>query len=237
MLFRSAKYFKGNLIARTGEFNYPLSNEFQPDTVSNYTFVDFDSYNHLIYTNDSEIELYLSRPKEKLFNITASFAWVFLFFFMVGILWLTLGGVPIGFNFGAPSLKSRIKFSMVQLIVLSLIMVGLVTIVYSVKSFEKKNYDSLNEKLQSAKVDIEDNLVTEDIINPEYANYLTHYLIKLSNVLRSDINIYGVGGELIATSRPEIIDRQLIGTTMHPLPLHDLSKRHIPKLIDRKSVV
>ncbi|MDY0200683.1 MAG: ATP-binding protein [Tenuifilaceae bacterium] len=234
--YSSAKYFKGNLIARTGEFNYPLSNEFQPDTVSNYTFVDFDSYNHLIYTNDSEIELYLSRPKEKLFNITASFAWVFLFFFMVGILWLTLGGVPIGFNFGAPSLKSRIKFSMVQLIVLSLIMVGLVTIVYSVKSFEKKNYDSLNEKLQSAKVDIEDNLVTEDIINPEYANYLTHYLIKLSNVLRSDINIYGVGGELIATSRPEIIDRQLIGTTMHPLPLHDLSKRHIPKLINTENI-
>lgn len=234
--YSSAKYFKGNLIARTGEFNYPLSNEFEADTVSNYTFVDFDDYNHLIYTNDSEIELYLSRPKEKLFNITASFAWVFLFFFMVGILWLMLGGVPVGFNFGVPSLKNRIKFSMVQLIVLSLIMVGLVTIVYSVKSFEKKNYDSLNEKLQSAKVDIEDNLVTEDIINPEYANYLTHYLIKLSNVLRSDINIYGIGGELIATSRPEIIDRQLIGTTMHPLPLHDLSKRHIPKLINTESI-
>ena len=234
--YSSAKYFRGNLIARTGDFNYPLSNEIEVDTESSYTFVDFDRYNHLIYSNDTDIELYLSRPKEKLFNITASFAWVFLFFFITGALWLIIGGVPVAFNLGVTSLKSRIKYSMVQLIVLSLIMVGLVTIVYNVKSFEKKNYDSLNEKLQSAKVDIEDNLLTEDIINPEYANYLTHYLIKLSNVLRSDINIYSTSGELIATSRPEIIDRQLIGTTMHPLPLHDLSKRHIPKLINTENI-
>lgn len=234
--YSSAKYFRGTLIARTGEFNYPLSNEVETNAEDSYTFVDFDSYNHLIYSNNPEIELYISRPKDKLLNITASFAWVFLFFFIVTTLWLIAGGIPVGFNFGIASLKNRIKYSMVQLIVLSLIMVGVVTIVYNVKRFEKKNYDSLNEKLQSAKVDIEDNLVTEDIINPEYTNYLTHYLIKLSNVLRSDINIYSIGGELIATSRPEIIDRQLIGSTMHPLPLRDLSKRHIPKLITTERI-
>jgi two-component system, NtrC family, nitrogen regulation sensor histidine kinase NtrY len=234
--YSSAKYIDGQLIARTGEFNYPLVNKFNADTTSRYAFVDHNGYNHLMYSSDGDIQLLLSRPNENLFNITASFAWVFLFFYLTLIFWLALGGLPVGFNWGIPSLKNRIKYSMVQLIILSLIMVGMVTIAYSVKSFEQKNYDSLNEKLLSAKVDIEDNLVSQGLIDPDYSNYLTHYLVKLSNVLRSDINIYSNHGELIATSRPEVFDRQLIGTGMHPLSYFDLSVRHSPKLIHTEQI-
>ncbi len=234
--YSSAKYFNGQLIARTGNFDYPLYNTHQLDSTSLYTFIDDGNFNHMVYSNDSEIELYLSRPKENLFNITASFAWVFLFFYLIVTLWFLLGGIPVGFNFRAPSLKNRIRYSMVQLIFLSLIMVGMVTITYSVKSFESKNYDSLNEKLLSAKVDIEDNLVTENSINFDYTDYLTHYLIKLSNVLRSDINLYSLSGELMATSRPEVFERQLIGTDMNPLSYYELSTKYSPKLIHTEQI-
>lgn len=234
--YSSAKYFNGQLIARTGNFDYPLFNTFEADTASVYTFIDDKSHSHLMYSNDSEIELFLSRPKENLFNVTASFAWVFLFFYITSILWLMLGGLPVGFNFRVPSLKNRIRYTMVQLLFLSLIMVGMVTITYSVKGFESKNYDSLNEKLLSAKVDIESNLVPQEAILPDYADYLTHYLIKLSNVLRSDINLYSLSGELIATSRPEVFERQLIGTDMHPLSYYELSTKYSPKLIHTEQI-
>ena len=234
--YSSAKYFNGQLIARTGNFDYPLYNTHKADSASSYTFIDDKNFNHLMYTNDSEIELFLSRPKENLFNVTASFAWVFLFFYVTAIVWLLLGGLPVGFNFKVPSLKNRIRYTMVQLLFLSLIMVGMVTITYSVKGFESKNYDSLNEKLLSAKVDIEDNLVSQDALHPDYTEYLTHYLIKLSNVLRSDINLYSLSGELIATSRPEVFERQLIGTDMHPLSYYELSTKYSPKLIHTEQI-
>jgi signal transduction histidine kinase len=234
--YSSAKYFDGQLIARTGNFEYPLYNTYEADSASLYTFIDNKSYNHLMYSNDGEIELFLSRPKDNLFNVTASFAWVFLFLYIVVTLWLLLGGIPVGFNFRVPSLKNRIRYSMVQLIFLSLIMVGMVTITYSVKGFESKNYDSLNEKLLSAKVDIEDDLVPQEVIHPDYTDYLTHYLIKLSNVLRSDINLYSLNGELIATSRPEVFERQLIGTDMHPLSYYELSTKYSPKLIHTEQI-
>lgn len=234
--YSSAKYFDGQLVARTGGFNYSMVNQFKIDSLNQYTFVDEGDYNHLIYSNDSDTVLCISRPNESLFNFTASFAWVFLFFYLIFVLWLAIGGLPVGFNFNVPSFKNRIKFSMVQLIFLSLIMVGMVTIVYSVKSFERKNYDSLNEKLLSAKAEVEENLISQDRLSYGNIDLLTNYLVKLSNVLRSDINLYGLSGELMATSRPEVFDRQLIGSEMHPLSYYSLSSRHIPKLIHTEQI-
>lgn len=234
--YSSAKYFNDQLIARTGTFNYPLVNQYSVDTLNRYTFIDDGSFNHLIYSNDSDILLYITRPNESLFNFTASFAWVFLVFYLATMLWLVKGGLPVAFNFNVPSLKNRIKYSMVQLIFLSLIMVGMVTIAYSVKSFERKNYDSLNEKLLSAKADIEENLISQGLLFEENFELLTSYLVKLSNVLRSDINLYSLNGDLLATSRPEVFERQLIGSEMHPLSYYELSNRHSPKLIHTEQI-
>ncbi len=234
--YSSAKYFNGQLIARTGTFNYSLVNHYPVDTLNRYTFIDDGSFNHLIYSNDSDILLFISRPNESLFNFTASFAWVFLVFYLANMLWLVVGGLPVAFNFNVPSLKNRIKYSMVQLIFLSLIMVGMVTIAYSVKSFERKNYDSLNEKLLSAKADIEENLISQGLLSEENYELLTSYLVKLSNVLRSDINLYSLNGVLLATSRPEVFERQLIGSEIHPLSYFELSNRHSPKLIHTEQI-
>jgi signal transduction histidine kinase len=234
--YSSAKYKNNQLIARTGDFNYPIVNHLPIDSVTRYNFITDQTHSHLIYSNENDIILLLSRPKVNLFNVTASFAWVFLFFYFSLILWLILGGLPVAFNIKTPSLKNRIKFSMVQLIILSLIMVGMVTIAYSVKSFENKNLDSLNEKLLSAIVDIEENIVAQDLIHYQEADYLTQYLIKLSNVLRSDINLYDKNGSLIATSRPEVFEKQLLGNEMHPIAWYEISKLNKPKLIHSEQI-
>ncbi|MFP4557661.1 MAG: ATP-binding protein [Bacteroidales bacterium] len=234
--YSSAKYHEDWLIARTGDFSYPLVNQMSSDTAGRYTFIEDDQYSHMMYEDGGDITLFLSRPKVNLFDITASFAWVFLFFFLTLLLLLRLGGFPVSLNLHIPSFKNRIRYSMVQVLLLSLIMVGMVTIVYSVKSFENKNTDSLSEKMHSVMVDVESNLINQDELDAQNQEFLTHYLINLSNIFYSDINLYDVSGELIATSRPEVFERQLFGTIMHPIAWYQMDKKHSPKLIHKEKI-
>lgn len=234
--YSTAKYSQGHLIARTGSYNYPLRNSFRMDSTSRYSTFNELKYSHLVYRSEGEIDIVISRPKVGLFNITASFAWVFLFFYTSLLLWFRLANIPINKASPSANFRNRIRRAMVQVLLLSLIVVGIVTIVYNVKSFEKKNNDNLSEKLLSVMVDVEKNLVTEDWLHPEYKDYLTSYLVYLSNVFYTDINLYDTTGVLLASSRPEIIERNLLGSRINPSAWHELYNNNQSRLVQTESI-
>ncbi len=234
--YSTAKYSQGHLIARTGSFNYPLRNSFQVDSISRYSTIDELKYSHLVYRSEGDIDIVVTRPKVGLFNITASFAWVFLFFYISLLLWFRLASVPINKASPSANFRNRIRRAMVQVLLLSLIVVGIVTILYNVKSFEKKNNDNLSEKLLSVMVDVEKNLVAENWLHPEYKDYLTYYLVYLSNVFYTDINLYDTSGVLLASSRPEIIERSLLGSRINPRAWHELYNNNQSRLVQTESI-
>lgn len=229
--YSSAKYSNNQLIARTGSFNYPLINQFPSDTASRYTFYNDNGFNHLVYNSEGGVVIVLSRPNVSLFNVTASFAWVFLFFYITLLLLSKLGQMPIDLRSSVPSFRNRIQRAMVQVLFLSLILVGIVTTIYNVNSFQRKNHQNLLEKLSSAMVEIERNLVNEDLLHPQFSDYITYYLVHLSNVFYSDINLYDSTGNLLASSRPEIFDRKLLGFKMNPLAWNQMAVNHQARLI------
>jgi nitrogen fixation/metabolism regulation signal transduction histidine kinase len=55
--------------------------------------------------------------------------------------------------------------------------------------------------------------------------YLQELLLKFSLVFFSDINLYGTNGELLATSRPEVFDRNLIAPLMNPIAFNEMHFR------------
>lgn len=234
--YSSAKYFDNVLIARTGNYNFPLHNIYTADSTSRYTFINANGFNHMLHKDEGRTTIILSKPNVSFLNVTASFAWVFLFFYFTIIIWYVIGGLVNKTQNSMPSLKNRIKITMVQVLVLSLILVGIVTIAFSVKSFEQKNIDNLNEKLVSVMVDVENNLLPHDILYPEYNHYLTSYLIELSNVFHSDINLYDTNGTLLVTSRPEVFERNLFGRQMNPLAWFEMENNHAAKLIHSESI-
>ncbi len=234
--YSSAKYFQGDLIAFTGSYSYPLRNTLKVNPDDRYAISSFEGYNHLVYDDGAGTTIVLSRPNVNMFNVTASFTWVFLFFYLSITAWFALGRVSNLKQNSMPSFKNRIRFTMVYVLFLSLIMVGTVTITFSVKSFERKNLDSLNEKLVSVMVDMENNVLPHDMLRYEDQHYLTPYLIELSNVFHSDINLYDTHGELLATSRPEVFERNLFGRQMNPVAWHELEANHAAKLVHSESI-
>lgn len=225
-----AKYHKGQLITQSGSYPYRLSIKPLLQGDAKFIFFNQGMHNHLVYQSDKDNAVVLSSPRENPLNTTASFAYMFIFFYLVLILWLTLSKFPIRMVSRTPSFKNRIKTAMVLVIILSLIMVASITIVYSIRSFKTKNEVNLSEKLLSVMVEVDRDIVGRGILSPHYKQYLSDKLIDLSNIFYSDINIYDTTGTLLATSRPEVLDKKLVGRKMNPVAWYEMAYNRLPKL-------
>ena len=84
----------------------------------------------------------------------------------------------------------------------------------------------LQEKMNSISEEINRRLTTVDSITPELRQWLFEELYNLSNIFRTDINIYDVKGELIASSRPEIFRKGITSERMNAGAFYELSERY-----------
>jgi len=234
--YSTAKYQKNQLIAQTGNFPYRLQNSFGIDTSLKFISLNQGGFSHLIFQSDSDNIVVLSKPRENLLNTTISFTYVFAFFFIVNLIWLKLSGFPIFIRSKQRSFRDRIKMAMILVIFLSLILVASVTIYYSIINYENKSRENLSEKLLSVTVELERDINTDLTRNTIIPSVLSNRLVKLSNVFYSDINVYDGEGNLFATSRPEIFERQLLGSKMNPSAWYEMNFLHNPKLIHKEQI-
>ena len=234
--YSTAKYHQNQLIAQTGDYSYRLVSPFKIDSTQKFVFTNQGRYNHLVYRNDSDDIVVLSRPRESLLNTTASFAYMFFFYSLMLVVMLNLAKFPLGSKTKASSFKNRIKTAMILVVFLSLILVATVSIIYSIKSFENKNIDNLSEKLLSVMVETERDSDKNDLYSTSNSDYLANKLVQLSNVFYTDINIYDSTGYLIGSSRPEIFERKLQGKTMNPSAWYEMNYLKNPKLIHHERI-
>jgi nitrogen fixation/metabolism regulation signal transduction histidine kinase len=99
------------------------------------------------------------------------------------------------------------------------------TIYYNIQEYRTRHQVDLQEKIKSISEEIKDRLTYVTSINPELQRWLYSELNKLSNIFRTDINIYDVNGELLATSRPEIFDKGITSDRMNSKAFFELSER------------
>jgi nitrogen fixation/metabolism regulation signal transduction histidine kinase len=102
------------------------------------------------------------------------------------------------------------------MVLVALILFGLGTVYFLVRQYEQKNAENLTERLQSVLREVEYKLGDENSISFSSQEYLTYILSKFSNVFLADINLYDPDGNLIALSRPKIIEEGLISGKMNP---------------------
>jgi two-component system nitrogen regulation sensor histidine kinase NtrY len=62
------------------------------------------------------------------------------------------------------------------------------------------------------------------------------YLIKLSNVFNTDINLYNLSGFLISTSRQEIFDRDLTSERINNMALYNLEHLKISEYYQKEKI-
>jgi two-component system, NtrC family, nitrogen regulation sensor histidine kinase NtrY len=231
-----AKYYKNQLLAQSGTFQYSLDLNTYKDKPAK-----FDGYNHLIYYLNKDNAVLVSKPTTTFFNNMVSFSYVFLFFYAIVLIFVAARnisklGKDIEFNF-----KNKIQLSIIAVIFLSLFLVGGGTIYFSIEQYQKKQHDILSEKIQSVYIELDHllaylpNRISPDWKGVDYDN-LNQLLIKFSDVFYSDINLYDPQGNLLATSRSEIFDQGIMGKKMDPLAYNKMVKEKQAEFIHRETI-
>lgn len=213
--FSYAKYKDYGLIAQSGDFQYSLSGSVLCNGKEEFNNLTSGDYDHLVYNAGKNYSIVISTPCIKLLDILISLSYILVFFHIVfslsSLTWrlhADLKNISFGFT-------NKIRLTMIAVLLVSLILVGSGTVYYYIRQLENKNIENLNEKIQSVLVELEDKFINEHQIKSGLQDIITERLIRLSNVFYTDINVYDLKGVLIATSRPEIFEKALIGPQMN----------------------
>jgi len=216
--YSSAKYYKGKLISQSGEFPYSLA---FPDSTNEqeFEFAYFDGYEHLIYRIDSQNIIIVGKPRITIVDYLITFSYLFVLLivllYFIRVL-IQLPGITGSRQF---DFKSKIQWSLLLILIISLLSIGGGAIYLSIQQYKDEHFNNLSEKMQSVYVELEHKLSFENSLVSGWSSdqypTLNDLLRKFSNVFYSDINLYDSGGNLLATSRPEIFNKGLIGEKMN----------------------
>ena len=210
-----AKYHHGRLISQGGEFDYPLSTNGLTLPKEPHSNFALNGYVHTTYSTSPDNLVLVSRKQVRPLNITTSSVYSFVFYLVVMFVLLRLSrwDVRLWRRGARPSFKNRVKWAIGLIVVLSMLLVAIGTLLFSVRSFDQRIQKNLSEKLMSITLELYHDLPMLQHIDLHH-DALQDRLIGLSNVFYTDINIYDTTGMLSITSRPEVFDRGLVGRRM-----------------------
>jgi two-component system, NtrC family, nitrogen regulation sensor histidine kinase NtrY len=234
--YSHAKYNNEQLITRSGSFPYALSLQFEPESSDEFFFTRKDGYEHLVYQVDNENIIVISKPKTGIIDLLTSFSYSFAFFFLLHAIALLICKQPLKLKNWNIDFKNKIKFSMIGVLLLSLLIIGGGTILYNIRQFENKQYENISEKLRSVLIELEFRLGLESELTHEMSYYITGMLIQFSNVFTTDINLYDLSGNLYASSRPEVFQLGLIGEQMNPRAYSGILLNRSARFIHKESI-
>jgi two-component system, NtrC family, nitrogen regulation sensor histidine kinase NtrY len=235
-----AKYYRGKLISQSGTFPYNLSLNSYPISKTDYFFTNFEGYDHLFYKHDKDNLLILSRPSIKFFDILVIFSYLFIFNFIIlqlVIIYTNPERIRLELK---SNLKTKIRLSIIIILSLSLLSIGSITVYYVIKQYRSRHNEVVAEKMQSVYFELESRLSQEKVIDYNWSSYefsnLEELLRKLSNFFNTDINLYDKNGRMIASSRPEIFDKGLVGNYMNPKAYYQLVQLNKAEYIQNEQI-
>ncbi len=220
-----AKYINGEIVVRTGEFPYDKTDDQYVDKSTDYTLFKTAGFSHVLYRNGN-VTVIISRPALSAGDIIISFSYLFAFIFIFSNLVLLLIRKPAlkstySFNF-----RQKLQLSFIGILLFSFALVGIVIASLAIKQFQTKHNENIKEKLNSVYIELDSKISMEKYLTSNWRdstyNSLDEFLIKLSNIFNTDINLFDLNGYLIATSRPEIFYRNLTSRRMNNMASYNL---------------
>ncbi|MEN8228495.1 MAG: ATP-binding protein, partial [Bacteroidota bacterium] len=237
--FSYAKYNNGELITQDGEFPYRRSSDFYTEGEEMFEKVALEKYDHSIYNMDESNTIVAGSPSVTMVDYLISFSYIFaLNFLLLAVVYLlsTASKFKTTFNW---NFKNRIQYSMVGILFLTFVLICSGTIFFIVQQYKVKHNDTLRNTMRSVYIELIHKVeYEEDLMNWSSDSYynLDELLRKFSNVFYSDINLYDEGGGLLATSRSEIFDRQLLSRRMNRMVYENLAGGNASEYIHNEHI-
>ncbi len=229
-----ARYSKNFLISKNGDYPYFFSSAVFGRSASDNHFVVLDDYSHLLHKYGDNELLVLSIPNRSFTMFISNFSHAFLYFLVLLIVLSLVFRIPKAYYERGWDFKMRIQFSVVLMVVLSLVFVGVSTGLYIFNEYNKRQDVNLAKKLEAVDFHIDNILSGKDTANIDESMAVS--LTEIANDLEIDFNIYNESGELLFTSQPKIYELGLLRPIIDPSAYMQLVYYKIPQLIQTENI-
>ena len=200
--------------------NLPKVGDFKEEMVGNRSELIYSAPNGIVVVIGKETEDHLQKAIS-LFSYIFSTLLIFVLFFAIINFFKKI--LPDSVNFfltRKPSLRNRIQFSVIGMILISFLFIGVVTVwffnnsssEYHAKRLERKTTSVLTDALHEISVILKDSASTfrstkESLANLDIVN-------PLSKIHRLDVNLYDLNGQLAASSEEDVFNKGIISKQM-----------------------
>jgi signal transduction histidine kinase len=221
-----AKYFDGELVDRGGNYQYEMKLPADIPLHEEYTYFSKNGYRHCAYNRNGNNYVIVSYPEMYIYQRISTFPYLFLLFFLTGSILLIFKTRHPGIRNRKLDFRGKIQLTLILSLLGILVLIGIGLMLYNSRKLLNSVKDNLNEKLMSVSSELSLRIGQETELNPPMLDYMNEQLIVLSDIIRSDINLYDLKGSLFATSRSEIYDRGLLSRRINPVAFKSLTTGH-----------
>ncbi len=236
--FSYARYNGGELFTQNGDFPYRTTCSQYTSREYEFETLTLNGYDHSIYNVDDLNTIIVGSPSITLIDYLIFFSYIFAFNFLMAALgyWIITIRKRPSLNW---SFKNRIQNSLVGILFLAFVLICSGTIYFIIQQYRVEQNDHLRNTMRSVYIELVHKLeFEEDLENWSSESYynLDELLRKFSNVFYTDINLYNQEGNLLATSRSEVFDRQLLSPRMNRLVYENLYQENVSEYIHNEHI-
>ena len=233
-----AKYKNGKLIAQMGDYAYPLIDKPYRHRLNGKQFLFFkaNKFKHLIYQKDNQTVIVLTTPGNSFWEFLMEFSYLFLLGVIVGMAIRIFKKNNIKEWFKLLNFKRRIQLTIFGTLFSFFIIVGTLTAFFVYYQLQERFQEEMSEKIESVRVELMHKIVSFPDLSIQEKGYLNSLLVKFSTVFLTDIHLFLPDGQLIASSRPQIFDKNIEGKMMDVNALQALKIRKVSKFVHTEQV-
>ena len=231
-----AKYINNRRITQYGDHRYNLKGDIFQIDKSDYHTVEADGMEHLVYRPDENNMIVLSSYLPKPSDLIINFSYIFIFFFVVvsvGLLTFYLPAIKRGFQW---NFRHKFQYSMIAVMLVSFAVIGIFTVIYINRQYQHKNKESINEKMRAIHTDLLSEILFLKNTNDNWVDDIASLLSGYPRLFFTDINLFDVHGQLIATSQPDIFDKGLVGRQINPKAYIQLAFRQRASIMEQEEI-
>ena len=229
-------------IGKNSSFSYPLNANFLSDkNVSNQIaisdgFFNFNDFRHYYYKPYKTVAYIVSFKYLTLLEKLTSSSYLFaIYILLFSILYIVTNSQ----NLQLPKLETlnkKIRVVLIGSVLSVLIVLAAITTYFLISHFNSDKKEKLTENIQSLLIELENKFGDETQLSQQNAEYYNYLLSKSSNVFFNEINMYDLGGNLIASSRVKIFDEGIMNTKMDAQAFQKLKYKNEVQFIHTENI-
>ncbi|WP_379019377.1 sensor histidine kinase [Parapedobacter deserti] len=246
-----AFYRDGSLVSQFGDYVYPLSAESYPaEQRKHITLGNEGGFEHMMYRPNSRTLIVVSKPQQSHWMQLAAVSFIFLVFLLFAIIAYITRWLVLTLNSNDFSLRNlrwsylilsskvlystRIQTFMVVAVVFTLIVAGFITFFSISSQFRKQQETGVLKYVVDIARRLESRMLKDASINRGIST--DEQFNAIAESIASDLNLYGIDGQLIYSTQPRIYDLRLTSRYMQPRAWLHVARRQRSEFIQHEQI-